>query len=328
MGSAVQTTVQLDVHIGEDDLRRSLCDDVRVGLSAAPKWLPPKWFYDDRGSKLFTQITQLAEYYPTRRERALLSAHAQEISQRTGARSLAELGSGTSEKTTTLLDALVPAGLERFVPFDVSVTTLENAAWEMADRYPGIEVHAVAGDFEQHLDRLPAPRGPQLVAFLGGTLGNLLPEQRARFLQSVAAMSATGDSLLLGVDLVKDSRRLVAAYDDSAGVTAEFNKNVLRVMNRCLDANFDLDSFSHRAVWDPANEWMEMRLRSDRDQEVSLPAMGMVVHFGADEEMRTEVSAKFRRAGLTQELTDAGFDTAAWWTDARQDYALALAVRH
>jgi L-histidine N-alpha-methyltransferase len=316
--------VRMDSHVPPGAMRDALEADVRAGLSATPKTLPPKWFYDARGSQLFAAITRLPEYYPTRRERAVLQAHAPEIAELSAADTLVELGSGTSEKTGLLLDALREAGtLRRYVPVDVDPTVLTAASEAVAGGYR-IEVHAVAGDFEHHLPLLPAG-GRRLVAFLGGTIGNLLPAQRARFLSTLASTMACGDTLLLGTDLVKDPARLVPAYDDAAGVTAEFNRNVLRVLARELGADVDPDAFAHVAVWDTANEWIEMRLRSLREQV--LRVLDLEVHFAQGEELRTEVSAKFRRERVTDELTAAGLQLRSWWTDPLGEYALSLATK-
>ena len=320
-------TVRVDVHLEPDAMARALEADVRTGLSSTPKTLPPKWFYDDRGCELFDEITRLPEYYPTRAERAILAEHAPEIARRTNADTLVELGSGTSEKTRLLLDAFVDAGtLRRFVPFDVSEETLRSAAAAVASEYDGVDVHAVVGDFEHHLDQIPTG-GRRLVAFLGSTIGNLAPEARAKFLAEVAGGLAPGDALLLGTDLVKDVNRLVAAYDDAAGVTAEFNRNVLRVLNRELDADFDVDAFVHVARWNAAAEWIEMRLRSTRDQVVTIDRLDLQVPFADAEELRTEISAKFRREGVTRELAAVGLEVAEWWTDPAGDFALSLSVR-
>jgi L-histidine Nalpha-methyltransferase len=320
-------TLTIDVHLGADELERALRRDVEDGLTATPKTVPPKWFYDDLGSCLFDCITRLPEYYPTRRERAILETHAAQIAARSGADTLVELGSGTSTKTRLLLDALRANGrLRRFVPLDVSEPTLREAALALTNAYPGLEVHAVVGDFERHLARLPGG-GRRLVAFLGGTIGNLDPLARAEFHHQLATTLAPGDALLLGTDLVKDPNRLVAAYDDALGVTAAFNKNVLSVVNRSLGASFDPRSFDHVAVWDEAQEWIEMRLRSRRDQTVLIDALDLAVHFEAGEEMRTEISAKFRRAGVAAELAAAGFALDRWWTDPAGDFALSLSFR-
>ena len=299
-------------------------EDVQRGLTAVPKDLPPKWFYDERGSSLFDEITRLPEYYPTRCERSILEAHSAEIARRTNADTLVELGSGTSEKTRVLLDGMRDAGtLRRFVPFDVSKQTLHDAAAAIESEYAGIDVQPVVGDFTLDLDSIPAG-GRRLVAFLGGTIGNLLPPDRAAFLRNLGRVLGPDDHLLLGTDLVKDVDRLVAAYDDAQGVTAEFNKNVLHVINRELDADFDIDAFEHVAVFETEPEWIEMRLRSTRAQTVHVRALGLEVQFAAGEEMRTEVSAKFTRAGVERELRAAGLELTDWWTDPAGDFALSL----
>jgi L-histidine Nalpha-methyltransferase len=286
--------------------------------------LPPKWFYDEEGCRLFDEITRLPEYYPTRAERAILAEHARDIAARTSADTLVELGSGTSEKTRLLLDALsAHRTLRRFVPFDVSEPTLRGAAAAIELEYPGVDVHAVVGDFERHLDRLPTG-GTRLIAFLGSTIGNLDPPARARFYRGMTAGFGPDDALLLGTDLVKDTRRLVAAYDDAAGVTAAFNRNVLSVLNRELAADFVPERFAHVAKWNPAEEWIEMRLKSHGAQTVQVDGLDLEVRFAAGEEMRTEISAKFRRERVEAELAAAGLALTAWWTDPDGDFALSL----
>jgi L-histidine N-alpha-methyltransferase len=324
--SSTSPRVRVDVHLGSDDLRDALEHDARTGLTARPKDLPPKWFYDERGCGLFDAITRLPEYYPTRAERAILTARAGEIARASGADTLVELGSGTSEKTRLLLHALDDAEtLTRFVPFDVNEPTLRTAATAIEREFPGIEVHAVVGDFEHHLERLPAG-GRRMVAFLGGTIGNLAPPARARFFAEIAAGLAPGDAFLLGTDLVKDPARLEAAYDDSAGVTAAFNRNVLSVLNRELGADFVPERFEHVARWLPDEEWIEMRLRSSSAQSAHVRDLDLDVRFAAGEEMRTEISAKFRRERVEAELGTAGLALAHWWTDPPGDFALSLAV--
>jgi L-histidine N-alpha-methyltransferase len=320
-----RTDLTVDVYLSDDHLSGALRADVLHGLRESPKSLPPKWFYDARGSELFERITELPEYYPTRAEREILREQAGAIAAATGARSLVELGSGAAEKTRLLLDAL--RGNENFtsfVPLDVSETALRNSAEAIAADYPGLAVHGVVGDFTEHLDLLPGD-APRLVAFLGGTIGNLRPAERAKFLSGVRSVLAAGEWLLLGTDLVKDPATLVRAYDDAAGVTAEFDKNVLRVLNRELDANFDLDAFAHVAVWDPEREWIEMRLRALKPMRVEIRALEFAVDFAEGEELRTEVSAKFRRDRVINELADAGFELVEWWTDAAGRFALSLA---
>lgn len=307
---------------------RTLRADVLAGLTAAPKTLPPKWFYDAQGSELFEKITELPEYYPTRAERSILRAVAPEVAAASRARVLVELGSGSSEKTRLLLSALRSAGtLRSYVPVDVSEPALVAAGDALAADYPGLAVHAVVSDFEESLG-LPAPdgdgNGPRLVAFLGSTIGNMVPAQRAAFLSRVRSQLRPGDTFLVGTDLVKDPARLVAAYDDAAGLTAAFNKNVLAVLNAELGADFDLDAFEHVAIWDPEREWVEMRLRSTAGQQVLVRDLGLTVAFGAGEEMRTEISAKFRRAAVERELAAAGFAMRTWWTDAGGRFGLSL----
>lgn len=317
-------TVQVDVHLTPEDIHRTLCADVRTGLTAAPKHLPPKWFYDDRGSELFDEITRLPEYYLTRCEKQILGARAAEIAERTRADTLVELGSGTSEKTRVLLGALKNEGcLRRFVPFDVSEGILRWAAELLNAEYPEVEVHAVAGDFERHLTRIPGG-GTRLIALLGSTIGNLPPSARLRFWSDLAATMDGGDALLVGFDIVKDVARLEAAYNDAAGVTAEFNRNVLRVLNRELGATFDVDAFEHTAAFDQTNDWVEMRLRSTRDQRVRVEELDLEVGFAAGELMRTEISTKFRPEAVRNEVARCGLRVDAWWTDPAGDFGLGL----
>ncbi|MFJ3772186.1 L-histidine N(alpha)-methyltransferase [Streptomyces sp. NPDC090075] len=307
----------------EDATDAALRADVLNGLTASPKTLPPKWFYDARGSELFEEITELPEYYPTRAEREILLARSGEIAAASGARTLVELGSGSSEKTRLLIDALT--GLEVYVPVDVSESALTQAGEALIQERPGLSVHALIADFTGRME-LPETPGPRLLAFLGGTIGNLLPAERAVFLARMRRVLAPGDALLLGTDLVKDEEVLVRAYDDAAGVTAEFNKNVLAVVDRELDADFDPDAFDHVALWDAEQEWIEMRLRSRVAQTVKVPALDLAVDFAAGEELRTEVSAKFRRPGVTAELASAGLELTHWWTDREGRFALSLSM--
>ncbi|MFD4795857.1 L-histidine N(alpha)-methyltransferase [Streptomyces anulatus] len=297
--------------------------DVLNGLTRHPKTLPPKWFYDARGSELFEEITRLPEYYPTRAEREILAARAEEIAAASGARTVIELGSGSSEKTRHLLDVLPE--LHSYVPVDVSESALTGAADSLLAEHPGLSVHALIADFTGGL-ALPGTPGPRLVVFLGGTIGNLLPEERAAFLRSVRSLLTPGDALLLGTDLVKDEETLVAAYDDAAGVTAAFNKNVLNVVNRELGADFPLDDFDHLAVWNPRDRWIEMRLRARRALSVKIRELDLVVPFEAGEELRTEVSAKFRQEDVREELAAAGMRLTQWWTDSAGRFALSLAT--
>jgi L-histidine N-alpha-methyltransferase len=317
------STFLLTRALPEDATGAALRADVLQGLTSMPKTLPPKWFYDAQGSELFERITELPEYYPTRAEREILVDRAGEIAAATGARTLVELGSGSSRKTRYVIDALT--ALHTYVPVDVSESALTQAGHALIEERPGLDVHALIADFTAGL-ALPDTPGPRLLAFLGGTIGNLLPRERAAFLASVRALLAPGDALLLGTDLVKDEKVLVEAYDDAAGVTAAFNKNVLAVINRELGADFDPGAFDHVALWDPEKEWIEMRLRSRTAQSVKVPALDLAVDFAAGEELRTEVSAKFRKEGVRAELSAAGLELAHWWTDGRGRFALSLSV--
>jgi L-histidine Nalpha-methyltransferase len=342
--------VTVDVQLVRADLQTALRRDARAGLGATPKWMPPVWFYDDRGSALYEEITRLPEYYPFRTEAMLLRQAADEISEAAKARVLVELGSGTSEKTRLLLDAMASAsaGLaggraERgrgpsgpppeaaragsrvaYVPFDVSEATLRAAAEAIAADLC-IGVHAVVGDFHEHLDGIPDLGEPRLVAFLGSTVGNFAPAQRRRFLADLRRVLDVSDRFLLATDLVKDARRLVGAYDDARGVTAEFNRNLLHVLNRELDADFIPERFEHVAAWDPDEQWIEMRLRATGAMSVRLAAIDMTVEFSAGEEMRTEISAKFTLPRVRSELSAAGFEVTGHWADPEGDYLLTLA---
>jgi L-histidine Nalpha-methyltransferase len=320
-------TLTLSNHLAADSAYRALRRDVSEGLRKTPKSLPPKWFYDSVGSDLFDQITRLPEYYPTRAEAEILRARSVEVASASQADTLVELGAGTSEKTRRLLDALRDRGsLRGFVPFDVDAGMLEATAAAIAHEYPGVEIRAVCGDFEEHLTEIP-DGGRRLFVFLGSTIGNLTPGPRAEFLATLAAVMAPGDSLLLGTDLVKDTGRLVRAYDDAAGVTARFNRNVLAVINRELDGDFDVDAYRHVARWNAAGERIEMWLRSERRQRAHVGALELTVDFAAGEEMLTEVSCKFRPDGVSAELARAGLRRTGWWTDGAGDFGLSLAVK-
>lgn len=315
-----------------DDRRRSsddtLAADVRAGLTRRPRSLPPKYFYDARGSALFDRICGLPEYYPTRAERAILVRRARDLADMTGAAGLVELGSGTASKTRVLLSALAEAGtLRRYVPLDIDGDLLERTALELTDEYPGLSVHGIVGDFERSLSALPKRCGPRLIAFLGGTIGNLRPGPRRAFLRRLAAALRAEDTLLLGTDLVKDPDVLRAAYDDSAGVTAAFNRNVLAVLNRELGADFDPDAFAHVALWNETEQWIEMRLRSRLDQTVVIEELDLEVRFAAGEELLTEISAKFTVERIDADLASAGLESLARWTDDGDRFALTLAAR-
>jgi L-histidine N-alpha-methyltransferase len=330
-------------HLPADFSARTLRADVRAGLTAPRKWLPPKWFYDKLGSELFEEITRLPEYYPTQAEREVLQREAGHLVRTAACDTLVELGSGSSEKTRLLLDELArPASAGRpgltargagevsrqpgYVALDVSEDALHAACAGLAQRYPGLRIEAVRADFEGQLYGLaPAPgQGRRLVAFLGGTIGNLPPLQRAGFLRSLHDQLRTGDCFLLGADLVKSPEVLVPAYDDAAGVTAAFNLNLLEVLNHRLSADFDRTGFEHRVIWDAGQEWIEMRLRARRAMTVHLPGVGLTVRFAEGEELRTEISAKFRPEGLSAELVAAGFAARGWWTDTAGRFAVSL----
>jgi len=320
--------IAIDVHL-DADAAATMARDVRAGLCAYPKELAPKYFYDERGSRLFERITELPEYYPTRAEREILAERSAEILAAAGGPgTLVELGSGSAAKTRHLLSAMREAGsLDTYVPVDISEEiTLQTAAC-LVDEYPGLAVRGLVCDFEQDLERIPAGAGTRMIAFLGGTVGNLYPRQRHAFLERIGTMLESGDHLLLGTDLVKDASRLEAAYDDAAGVTAEFNKNVLEVLNRELGADFDLDSFEHVARYDAEAERMDIRLRSLADQDVRLDGLDLEISFAVGEEMRTEISTKFTRARLESVYAGAGLEMRGWFTDAGGDYALSLARR-
>jgi L-histidine N-alpha-methyltransferase len=321
-------TLRIDVHVGDGSVR-SLPDDVLDGLTRPFKELPPKHLYDARGAELFDQICDLPEYYPTRTERAILDAYADLIVRRTGMAELVELGSGTAAKTRVLLSAMDRAGtLWRYVPFDVAEQVVRDCAAALSDEYPDLAIHGIVGDFERHLGKIPRPEHnrPRVVAFLGGTIGNFPPGARRRFLRSLAGLLTPGDYLVLGTDLVKDIDVLEAAYDDAQGLTAEFNRNVLHVLNRELDADFETDLFEHVAFFDPDREWIEMRLRARRACHVRIDALDLELDFDRGEELRTEISAKFTRDRLKADYAAAGLELAEWFTDDDGLFALSLAT--
>ena len=318
--------IRIEVLFGADDRSAALLEETFWSLREDPKQISPKWLYDERGAMLFDEITRLPEYYPTRAERTILEDFAPEIAALTGAETLVELGSGTSEKTTLLLDALHAGGtLALFAPFDVSEEVLLQSAEAVAARYDGVGVHAVVGDFERHLAAAPGG-SPRLLAFLGSTIGNLYPAQRARFLQAIADLLSPGDRFLLGVDLVKSPARIEAAYNDDAGITESFIRNALTVLDREVGSRFDQEGFSFEARWDADHEWVEIGLRSRRAQTIALPALDIEVTFAAGELLRAEVSSKFRREGIEDELATAGLAVEHWWTDPDGDFGLLLAA--
>lgn len=322
----LRTALEIVHHLPPHYLERTLREDVRAGLSKPAKTLPPKWFYDQRGSELFEQITQLPEYFPTRAERSILEDHAREMAGTSPAETLIELGSGSSRKTPLLLDALKDAGdLRSYVAVDVSDSALTGANSELSRNYPDLTLQAVAADFESQLQLLPKD-GRRMVAFLGGTIGNLEPDARAQFLIQVRELlGQAGGSLLLGTGLVQPPEILIPAYDDPGGVTADFNRNVLRVLNGELGADFDVEAFEHVAVWNEAEEWIEMRLRATRAMQVQVPGAGLQISFDQGEDLRTEVSAKFRPERIAAELAAAQLTIAGQWTDPDKRYAMTLA---
>jgi L-histidine N-alpha-methyltransferase len=314
----------IDVHLNPDEVRMQMRTDAVAGLQGDEKSIPPVWFYDERGSRLFEEITQLPEYYPTRAERALLEEHAPAIAEISKADTLVELGAGACDKTRVLLSALEEAGtLARYVPFDVSDEFLRDAATTLSDEFGMLDIHLVIGDFHQHLAEIPT-EGRRMVAFLGGTIGNLNPAQRARFLFDLNCTMSSDDSLLLGTDLVKDRGRLVAAYDDAAGVTADFNRNVLHVLNEQLGGDFDPTHFRHVALWNEDEQWIEMRLRAEEATEVSLAGAGITVRFDEGEDLLTEISAKFTPDMVEEELHAAGFVLEDMWGANEGEFLLTL----
>jgi L-histidine Nalpha-methyltransferase len=323
---ATAEQIEIEVHLAGDG-GEVMVRDIRAGLTAEPKELAPKYFYDERGSQLFEQITELSEYYPTRAEREILAERSAEILAEAGEPSvLVELGSGSAAKTRHLLSAMRDAGsLRTYVPVDISKEITHETAESLVEEYPGLAVRGLVCDFEHHLERIPAAGGERLIAFLGGTIGNLYPNARREFLTRLAALMEPGDRLLLGTDLIKDAARLEAAYDDASGVTAKFNKNVLLVLNRELGADFDPDAFEHVAFYDASHERMDIRLRSLTAQTVYLKGLELEVGFSAGEELRTEISAKFTRERLERIYAEAGLELAGWFTDQAGDYALSLA---
>jgi L-histidine N-alpha-methyltransferase len=327
VNGAATDQVTIDLRLPPGGPLSGMAADVRAGLTKPFKELSPRYFYDERGSELFERITALPEYYPTRAERAILELHAGEIAAAANEpATLIELGSGSAAKTRVLLDAMADAGcLEAYAPVDISAEITRSTAEAIAVEY-GITVHGLVCDFELDLERIPLA-GPRVIALLGGTIGNFAPAQRASFLRRVANLLGPEDSFLLGTDLVKDRTTLESAYNDSAGITAEFNKNVLAVLNRELGADFDLDAFEHTAFWDEENLWIDIRLRSLARQVVSFPALDMLVPFDRGEEMRTEISTKYARGGLEGIYHEAGLELADWWTDPDELFGLSLARR-
>lgn len=330
MSISAQDAIVVHSYLGPRD-ERTLAEDVLDGLTRPFKELPPKHFYDAAGAELFDLICEQPEYYPTRCERSILQRDAAAIVERTGAGELVELGSGTAAKSRLLLAAMAAAGtLRRYVPVDVTESMVTATAADLVECFPGLTVHGIVGDFERHLGHVPPPADdvPRIVAFLGGTIGNFLPGSRRGFLRAIGRLLRPGvDHLLLGTDLIKDPAVIEAAYDDGAGVTAQFNRNVLHVVNRELDADFDVDAFEHVAFFDREHEWIEMRLRAVRPMQVHVGAIGLDVAFAAREELRTEISAKFTRERLAGDLAAAGLRLEHVLTDDHQQFAMSLSTR-
>ena len=325
--TAPHAPLTLAVHTVGRSLRDELAADVRRGLGMRPMTLPPRWFYDERGSELFEQITELPEYYQTRTEASILRAHVADIVAMARPEEIVELGAGSCTKTRLLLDATRRAGsLRSFTPFDVSDAALWHTAQSLVGEFPGLVVYGMVGDFAAHLSLIPRLGGRRLVVFLGSTIGNFEVGERRRFLDEVRGLLQPGDAFLLGVDLVKARDTLIAAYDDAAGVTAEFNRNVLRVVNRELEADFDLDAFEHLAVWNAPLARIEMHLRARTAQTVHIPGADMRVELDAGETVRTEISAKFTRDSAAAFLAEAGMRPAEWFTDPEERFAVVVAT--
>jgi len=317
-------SVRIDVHLDEGALA-TFADDVRSGLCADPKAIPPKYFYDARGTELFEQITALPEYYPTRVEQSILDATGRDIIERLRPTELVELGPGSARKTDALLRPMLDSGCgSRYVPVDVSESAVEMCAERLVAQYDGLEIHGLVGDFEHHLDRIPPARGRRLIAFLGGTIGNLDGPQRMRLLRALRAELGPQDRLLVGTDLVKDRARLEAAYNDAAGVTAEFNRNLVRVINAHLGADLDPEAFEHVAFYNEGEQRIEMWLRARAEMRARIEVLGMEVGFSAGDQFRTEISCKFTRERLEAEYREAGLHLEMWRTDPDALFALSL----
>ncbi len=316
---------QLDVLVDEAMLRAQFAADVAHGLTTRPRSLSPKYFYDAAGSALFEEITRLPEYYLTRAELALLRAHSPELMAELRPDEVVELGPGPPTKFAILLDTDAGQTVGRYVPFDVNADAIDAIARELVRGHPRLEVHGLVGDFERHLRHVPPLVGRRLVALLGSTIGNLEPGPRRTLLSGVRGLLGTDGRFLLGIDLVKDRARLQAAYDDAAGVTAEFNRNVLRVVNRGLDADFEPEAFRHHAFYNASAARIEMHLIPERRQTVHVRAIGLEVTLEPDETIWTEASYKFTRASVEAMFGEAGLRLERWVTGPDEAFALALA---
>jgi L-histidine Nalpha-methyltransferase len=323
------TSLQVDRHLPPDLHANALRLDAREGLTAAVKYIPSKWIFDTKGTELWEKITRLPEYYPFRTERDILQAGADEIAAATQAGSIIELGSGSAIKTTILLDALRRAGTIRsYISVDISESALVEAGRRLIGEYPGLSVRAVLADFETQAEVITMREcpSPRLVLFLGGTIGQLTLAQRAEFLRALHGVLHPGDMLLLGVDLVKDPAELIAAYDDSAGISTAFNKNLFTVLNTRVGADFNLDNFDYVVTWQDETERLEMWEQSRINQVVRLSEIDLCVELAAGERIWTGISSKFRRDGIQAELESAGFSLQRWWTDPDGRYALSLST--
>ena len=321
-------TAAVDLACPDRDVTAEMAREVRAGLLAVPPSLPSKYFYDDRGIELFDEITRLPEYYPTRTETAILKARADDVIAAAAPRELVELGSGAGRKVRLLLDAMGRARRRERVTFlDVNRAALEESAAALMRDYPGLVVRGVVGDFQRDLGALPAGRD-RLLLFLAGTIGNLDPKDEVpAFLRDVARVLAPGERFLVGLDLVKDVAILEPAYDDAAGVTAEFNRNVLRVVNDRLGADFEPERWAHVAFFDRERSWIEMRLRATTPMRVRVPGAGLDLSYAAGDEIRTEISCKWTKASFERLLEGIGLRPEGWFTDPREWFALALLVR-
>lgn len=325
--TAATDSVEVTTHLEPGWADRALREEIRLAFSARPKELSPRWLYDERGAELFDQITELSEYYPTEAERKLLVSAAPTIASETGVGAVVELGSGSGDKTRTILDAFVQnEQLKRFVPFDVSEAMLRTSATLLGPRYPGVRITPVAGDFNLHLDQLPSDEA-RLLVFLGGTIGNFYPAERELFLKSVADTLAPGEWFLLGADLVKDPKKILHAYDDDSGVTAAFILNVLNVLNRELDADIPVEDFEYVATWDPQEERVDMRVRATVAVHATIAALDMDVQFEEGEELRVEISSKFHPAGINAELEAVGLEVGHQWIADGDEFGIFLAKR-
>jgi L-histidine N-alpha-methyltransferase len=323
------TRLHLDRHLPPDLLIKALRADAREGLTASPKYIPSKWLFDSAGTRLWEEITHLPEYYPFRTEYGILQTVAPEIAATTRASSIIELGSGSANKTTVLLGALRRTGTIRtYTSIDISESALIAAGSRVTAEYPGLSVRTVLADFETQAEAIAAQKcpAPRLVLFLGGTIGQLMPHQRAEFLRRLHGLFHQGDMLLLGVDLVKDPAELMAAYNDSAGVSTAFNKNLLAVLNAHVGADFNLDTFDYVVTWHDEAQRLEMWEQSRINQSVHLSEIDLFVDFAAGERIWTATSAKFQRDGVRSELDCAGFSLDHWWTDPNARYALSLST--